>query len=177
MRRAGVFHCGLAILALLLVASCAGPSIRARNPSYSSTTGQRLDQVADQPLADLDLSKTDIPPALVKVAADPYAPPARPDCAGLKAEIDSLSILLGPDIGPLRVNRDGNILSDARVENSVENSAFNTARGAAEGWIPFHGVVRELSGAAAHDRLVEHVMMAGFVRRSYLRGLASARCG
>lgn len=172
MRRAGVFH-GLAILALLLLASCAGPSIRARNPSYSPTTGERLDQVADQPLADLDLSKTDIPPALAKVAADPYAPPARPDCAGLKAEIDSLSILLGPDIGPLRVNRDGNILSGDRVENS----AFNTARGAAEGWIPFHGVVRELSGAAAHDRLVEHVMMAGFVRRSYLRGLASARCG
>ena len=163
---------GSASLALLVLASCAGPSIRARNPGYSPTTGERLDRVADQPLADLDLSKTDIPPILVKVAADPYAPPARPDCAGLRAEIDSLSILLGPDIGPLRADRNGNILTDERVENS----AFNTARGAAEGWIPFHGVVRELSGAAAHDRLVEHAMMAGFVRRSYLRGLASARC-
>jgi hypothetical protein len=168
MRHAG----GLAVLALLVVASCAAPSIRARNPSYSPTTSERLDRVADQPLADLDLSNTEIPPALVKVAADPYGPPARPDCAGLKAEIDSLSVLLGPDIGPLRVNRNGTILTDERVENS----AFNTARGAAEGWIPFHGVVRELSGAAAHDRLVEHAMMAGFVRRSYLRGLAAARC-
>ena len=165
MRGAG----GLLILALLFVASCAGPSVRARNPGYSPTTPERLDRVVDQPFSDLDLSKTDIPPALLKVAADPYAPPAHPDCAGLRAEIDSLSLLLGPDIGPLRVNRDGNILTDDRVENS----AFNTARGAAEGWIPFHGVVRELSGAAAHDRLVEHAMMAGFVRRSYLRGLAS----
>ena len=129
---------GLAILALLLVASCTGPSIRARNPGYSPTTAQRLDQVASQPFADLDLSKTDIPPQLVKVAADPYAPPSRPDCAGLRAEIDSLSLMLGPDIGPLRVDKDSNILNDERVENS----AFNTARGAAEGWIPFHGVVR-----------------------------------
>ena len=163
---------GLAILAMLVVASCAGPSIRARNPGYSPSTSERLDRVANQPLSDLDLSKTDIPPALVKVAADPYAPPGRPDCAGLRAEIDSLSVLLGPDIGPLHADKNGNILTDERVENS----AFNTARGAAESWIPFHGVVRELSGAAAHDRLVEHAMMAGFVRRSYLRGLASARC-
>ena len=158
---------------LLLLASCAAPSIRARNPGYSPSTPERMDQVADQPLADLDLSETDIPPILVAVSAAPYAPPAHPDCAGLKAEIAALDQVLGPDIGPLRVDRNGNILNDGRVGDT----AWGTARGAAEGWLPFHGVVRQLSGAASHDKLVQHAMMAGFVRRAYLRGLAnSSRC-
>ena len=43
------------------------------------------------------------------------------------------------------------------------------------GAIPFRGVVRKLSGAESHDRLVQSAIIAGNVRRAYLKGLGEAR--
>ena len=83
-------------------------------------------------------------------------------------EADAITRVIGPDIAPAKIDEKGNILDEGSTV------AWGTARGAAEGWIPFHGVVREFSGAARHDRLVRQAILSGFVRRAYLRGLMEA---
>ena len=43
--------------------------------------------------------------------------------------------------------------------------------------LPFAGFVSTLSGAGKHDQLVSEVIIAGSVRRAYLKGLGEAyRC-
>lgn len=158
---------GLAILAL---AGCAAPTVAERNSAYSATTGEKMDRVANQPLSDLNLSNTDIPPLLQKVMAAPYAAPAENDCRGMKKEIADLDRTLGPDVEPTVIDKNGTIISGGRAGEL----AWGTARGAAEGWIPFHGVVREISGAAHHDEIVQRAIAAGFVRRAYLKGLSKS---
>ena len=41
--------------------------------------------------------------------------------------------------------------------------------------IPFRGVVREVSGAAAADRRLTAATQAGFARRGFLRGVHQTR--
>jgi hypothetical protein len=154
--------------AALLLAGCAAPTVAERNSAYSRTTGERMDEVANQPLADFNLSNTEIPPLLAKVMAAPYAPPDENTCRGMKKEIADLDRILGPDLEPTVIDKNGTILSGGRAGEL----AWGTARGAADGWIPFHGVVREMSGAAHHERIVQESIVAGFVRRAYLKGLS-----
>ena len=156
--------------AALNLMGCAGSSIHTRNAVYAPTTGERLGQVARQPLTDFNLSETEIPEILTRIAAAPYAPPAKSTCPALHGEIDAITQVVGPDVDPASPGESG-------ITDRAGEAAWGTARGAAEGWIPFHGVVRELSGAAAHDRQVQRAILAGFVRRAYLRGLAASwRC-
>jgi len=159
------------LVLLALCASCAGLPIRARNTAYSPTTDQRIGQVVRQPLADFNLSETEIPALLAKISAAPYAPPARMDCPSLRAETAAITRFLGPDIDTNSLDGKGR-----RILNDGSAAAWGMARGAADGWIPFHGVIRGFSGAARHERLVERAILSGFVRRAYLRGLMEARC-
>jgi hypothetical protein len=41
--------------------------------------------------------------------------------------------------------------------------------------IPFRGIVREVSGAAAKERRMRAAVNAGLARRGYLRGLAATK--
>lgn len=165
MRKGMIREAGLVML--MMTAGCAAPSIEERNAAYSPTTGEKMDTVVNQPFADMNVSNTDVPPLLVKVLAAPYAPPAENTCQGLKKETADLSRILGPDVQPTIFDKSGTIVSGGRAGEA----AWGTARGVAEGWIPFHGVVREMSGAARHERMVQQAILAGFVRRAYLKGL------
>ena len=49
------------------------------------------------------------------------------------------------------------------------------AAGAASDAIPFRGWVRKLTGAERHDSFVQAAIIAGGVRRAYLKGLGEAR--
>lgn len=160
----------LFLLLGLVCVSCAGPSIETRNSAYSPTIGERIGQVVRQPFMDFDLSEPKIPPILARAASAPYALPARTDCASLRTEVQTITNVLGPDIGSARLDSKGNIVADGSA------AAWGMARGAVEGWIPFHGVVREFSGAAHHDRLLARAVLSGFVRRAYLRGLMETHC-
>lgn len=160
----------LGSLFLACLASCAGPNLRTRSAAYAPTTGERVDQVLNQPLSDFNLSNAEIPPLLEKIAAAPYAAPAQAGCQGIDAEIAAITQLLGPDLAPTVLDPNGTIVTNG----GAGEAAWGTARSAADGWIPFHGVVRVLSGAAHHDRMIEHAILAGFVRRAYLNGLREA---
>lgn len=124
---------------------------------------------ATTPLRDLNMIKAQIPVILVDALNDPYArPPRNWKCPALAAMVRPLDAALGPDIDRVPAG-DENLMDRGR------QTALGVAGDLAGGAIPFRGVVRKLSGAESHDRLVQSAIIAGNVRRAYLKGLGEAR--
>lgn len=124
---------------------------------------------ATTPLRDLNVVRAKIPDVLLQALDDPYARPPRTfKCPALAALVRPLDEVLGPDIDRIPVG-------DENLMDRGKSSALGVAGDLAAGAIPFRGVVRTLSGAAAHDRLVQSAIIAGNVRRAYLKGLGEAK--
>ncbi len=118
--------------------------------------------VAATPANDLNLRKDDIPRLLIDAQDKPYALSGLGNCRRLTAAVGSLDAVLGDDVD-LPQNDDGQ-LRPGRVAQSVVGS-----------FIPFRGVIRELSGANEHDRKMRVAILAGVARRSFLKGTGQAR--
>ncbi|WP_293898504.1 hypothetical protein [Phenylobacterium sp.] len=124
---------------------------------------------ATTPLRDLNVSKTRIPDILLQALANPYdRPPPKWKCPTLVALIRPLNEALGQDIDTLPAG-DENLMDRGR------STALGVAGDIAASAIPFRGVVRKLSGAESHDNLVQSAIIAGNVRRGYLKGLGEAK--
>lgn len=121
------------------------------------------------PLRDLNVTRAKIPPVLLDTLADPYKrPPGKWRCAQLIAMVRPLDEALGPDIDRI-------LPGDENLMDRGKSTALGVAADFASDAIPFRGWVRKLSGAEAHDQLVQSAIIAGNVRRAYLKGLGEAR--
>ena len=120
-----------------------------------------MGDVATTPISDLNLAKDDIPEVLLVAAQDPYAPAASSGCEGIKLAIADLDRVLGPDFD--LADERGDRLSEGRIAQSLIGS-----------FIPFRSIIREVSGAADHQRQFQAAIMAGMMRRSFLKGLGQA---
>ena len=127
------------------------------------STLDKAGRIASQPARDVGAAKTKIPPILQAAAANPYSRTATKTCRQILTEIAQLTEVLGPDFGTPKKENEAGQIAQAGGE-TVVNSL-----------IPFRGVVREVSGAAAADRRLTIATQAGFARRGYLRGLQTAR--
>lgn len=124
---------------------------------------------ATAPLRDLNMIKTQIPEILLIALEDPYArPPRNWKCPALSALVRPLDAALGPDL-------DNMPPGDENLMDRGKQTALSIAGDLASGAIPFRGVVRRLSGANSHEKLVQSAIIAGNVRRAYLKGLGEAR--
>ena len=124
---------------------------------------------ATTPLRDLNVMKVEIPEILLESVKDPYQrPPRNWKCSTLVGLLRPLEAALGPDLDQLP--SDGADLADRGKQ-----TALSVAGDLAGGAIPFRGVVRRVSGAAGHDKRVQSAILAGSVRRAYLKGLGEAR--
>jgi hypothetical protein len=67
--------------------------------------------------------------------------------------------------------------SKVRVSRSSDkiNTGKSAVAGTAQDVIPFRSWVRKLTGAERHDKLVQQAIMAGAVRRGYLKGLGESK--
>jgi hypothetical protein len=150
---------GLAAVALVL---SPGPlAARDRDEPAANRTPDAGD-VAMTPITDLNLAKDDIPSALLAAQAAPYASVGIRSCDDIAAAIAPLDAALGPDMD---VNEgDNDRVSPGAVAKSVVAS-----------FIPFRGILRELSGAAEHQRAFQAAIYAGAVRRGYLKGLGEQK--
>ncbi len=119
--------------------------------------------VARTPLEDFNIDSDDIPEVLVTAARDPYASQGIASCNALVGEIAALDQVLGADFDIAGEDEGGGI-SRGRVAQSVVGS-----------FIPFRGIVREVSGARAREREVNMAVTSGMVRRSFLKGLGQER--
>ena len=132
-----------------------------------------LQSIVTQPFNDFNLVRTEIPEKLQSLADAPYAAAGPQTCEGIAAEISELDGLLGPDMEVQGGASRQPIVGMA----SAEKTARGAARSAASSWIPFRGFVRELTGAERHSRAVKEAVLAGLLRRAYLKGSReSLRC-
>lgn len=150
-----------ASIALLAALSFGSPA-QAQNGARRGSVGDNAVNAATQPLSDLNLRKTAIPPLLLRAQARPYDLLDIRDCDAVRAEIAGLERLLGPD-------------ADARPESeSGVNAALKAGGDVLGSVIPFRGLVRQLSGASEHQARWRSAIYAGVARRSYLKGYGKA---
>jgi len=169
----------LVLLAVVipLVAACASKS-EPPPQKIQSTSDANKDGIAgaaQAPLRDMNLVRTKIPPVLLEAIADPYArPPGKKiSCETLIMLVTPLDVALGEDVDR-RPPEDDEDLMD-RSKRMAANSAFGAMASAAQDLIPMRGWVRKLSGAEKHDKLVQHAVASGAIRRAYLKGLGEAK--
>ena len=122
--------------------------------------------VMTAPLSDLNIKKNDIPPILLAARERPYDLTGVRTCKAIQAEIGQLDGALGDDI-------------DVAIEKTRDekrgNSVGSVAKSVLSSFIPFHGVIREVSGAAANERQWQVALYAGASRRAFLKGYGQAR--
>ena len=133
--------------------------------SAYAQSGEQQDSVRDdavdavtQPLSDLNLRKKDIPLILQIAQNAPYSLEAVATCELLQHEIGRLEEALGPDA------------DSPQEEKGLLNTGLQAGGNILSGFIPFRGVVRQLSGANAERARWEAAIYSGVARRSYLKG-------
>ena len=151
----------LTLLALALTAVAAPAAARDQDQPAAVRQPDAQD-VAMTPLSDLNLAKTEVPPVLLTAMSDPYSSVGLDQCRQIEAAIADLDSALGPDMDVANGTRQR--LSTGRMAKSVVAS-----------FIPFRGVLRELSGAAEQERIWNAAIYAGAVRRGFLKGLGQQR--
>lgn len=127
----------------------------------------KAEDVAMSPLSDLNVRKKNVPAALEMAVAKPYDLSGIKSCKGLTTAIMDLDAVLGDDIDVATGEK-----SD---EEKVGNSAGAIAKSLIGGFVPFRGVIRELSGANAQERQWDRALYAGTARRAFLKGMGEQR--
>lgn len=144
------------------------------DPANQIKTSEQLKRESVQgavtaPLRDLNVVRAKIPEVLLDALADPYKrPPAKWRCSQLISLVRPLDEALGPDIDRIPPG-------DENLMDRGKQTALGAAADLASDAIPFRGWVRKLTGAEAHDKLVQSAIIAGNVRRAYLKGLGESR--
>jgi hypothetical protein len=156
----------VALLALMVAATPALAQQDApKQPNRWQATGQAAGRIASQPASDVGVRKTVIPPVLQKAISNPYALTGLRTCAQLNAALKDLNTTLGPDF----------TAGSTTNENRASKIAEAGGRSVVNAFIPFRGIVREVSGAAPAQRRLNAATDAGYARRGFLRGVATQR--
>lgn len=117
-----------------------------------------VEDVAKTPLTTLNLARDPIPPVLLQARAAPYANQGISGCDDIRREVADLEAVLGDDF-------------DTTPPEERAVSAGGVAQSLLGSLIPFRGVIRELSGAKAHEHNFREAISAGLMRRAYLKGI------
>jgi hypothetical protein len=161
----------LAAAALLLpLAGCAtAPADGSQKIQTTQQANQEsLPGAVAAPLRDVNVLRTKIPEVLLEAMTDPYARPVPANCRRITALVRPLDGALGADLDQVPINEDD-------LMDRSRGTAFGVVASLASESIPFRGWVRKLSGAERHDQLVQAAIVAGAVRRAYLKGLGETR--
>lgn len=126
-----------------------------------------LGRAATRPMRDLNLMKVTIAPDLVAVMSNPYAVRSLRTCRQLNAEVNHMTVLVGPDV-------DDRALLRGKGRKPVER-LFDTAEGVTGGLVPGQGLIRQLTGANKAARQVAAARLAGQLRRTYIKGIMKGR--
>ncbi len=147
-----VFGASVAVCVLL----CAVPASAQQRPVTEPNAS--LEDVALTPLTDLNLAQEQVPPALIAARAEPYSRRGISNCSDILREVGDLDAVLGDDFD-----------TDPPTERNL--SVTNLAQRVLGSFIPFRGVIRELSGARAQEFEFREAIAAGLMRRAYLKGI------
>ena len=159
MTKINVTHLPTSAAKLALVAFAAGSL--ASQPAFAQedvTSNQpSVRDVAMTPLSDLNLSQDPIPDVLLRARAAPYSNRGIGECADILRAVGDLDAVLGDDL-------------DTTPSDNRGFSATGVAQSVVGSFIPFRGVIRELSGAKSHEYDFREAITAGLMRRGFLKG-------
>ncbi len=127
----------------------------------------RAQDIAMSPLSDINIRKKDVPVVLDMAMIKPYDLTGIKSCKGFTTAIMDLDGALGDDIDVATGEK-----SD---EEKMGNGAGAIAKSVLGSFIPFRGIIREVSGANAQERLWDRALYAGAVRRAFLKGVGQQR--
>lgn len=133
----------------------------------------RIQEIGATPLRDLNIAKVEIPEVLREAMGNPYLAPVDQSCPALLAQVADLDEELGPDFDIPEEKQPRIDVSKEALGDAATGALARTVEGA----IPFRGWLRKLSGAERHSKQAQSAVLAGKVRRGYLRGImASNAC-
>ncbi|MFC3097632.1 hypothetical protein [Alteraurantiacibacter palmitatis] len=141
------------VIGALLASS---PAAAQRRPVTDPDASVR--DVAMTPLSDLNISRDPIPDILLAARAEPYSRRGIAGCDDILRAVAGLDAILGQDFDIV-----------APEERGV--SVTNLAQRVIGSFIPFRGIIREISGANAHEFEFREAIAAGLMRRAYLKGI------
>jgi hypothetical protein len=150
---------------LLSLAACGISAAPALAQTAADPANVKAEDVVMSPLSDINLKKKDIPAVLKAALADPYDLTGIKSCLGFATAITDLDMALGDDI---------DVAHEKSDEEKFGNGAGAIAKSVIGSFIPFRGVIRELSGANAQQRAWERAIYAGSVRRAFLKGMGQS---
>lgn len=170
---------GTALLAAVIVAMAgcaskpkASTDAQGKVTERETATTERVGEAVLTPLSDLNVVRSEIPEVLqdaVKNGA--YHPPAEMSCTHLAEQIVLLNAALGSD---LDAPKGGDVSSWLeRGGDAVEDAGVGAVRRTVEGVVPFRSWIRKLSGAERHSKRVSQAVVAGGIRRAYLKGIGT----
>lgn len=158
-------HLPPALLPAVFLIGTAAPLQASQEQSPDKPVTERdvsAGDVVRTPISDLNLRKGEIPALLIDAQADPYGVAGLRKCGQLTSAIADLDAVLGDDI-------------DLPADGKPKLSAGRVAQAAVGAFIPFRGLIREISGANEQDRKLLLAVQAGFARRAFLKGYGQAR--
>lgn len=170
-------------IAALLLAACGSTPEMPKTPDLPSVPAMvevdpvtsesdvtdRVGQAAITPLSDLNVVQQKIPEVLLHARdVGAYSVPDKLDCTSVQNEINRLDAALGADFDA--AGKDKPSLLE-RGGDMAENYGVGFVRRTMEGFVPFRSWLRKLTGAEKHSKQVAAAIMAGGVRRAYLKGL------
>lgn len=161
---------GCAVAAFLLISAAAvaqntESSADPAHPSRFEETRKEAGTIITQPARDVGVSRTVIPPLLVKAADDPYGLSGLKTCRQIGTAVRELDDVLGPDFTAHK----------AYKENRAGKLAKEGGETVINSLIPFRGLVREVTGAAPAERRREAAIAVGYARRGFLRGVMQGK--
>lgn len=148
----------LSLAALTLIAPAHADQGKPRK-----SIGGEAQSAVTSPLQDLNLAGDEIPTQLLLLQHDPYSTDGLTECAEIGRRIATLERLLGPDV------------DQPRQSPGMFRAALKTGGSFLSSFIPFRGVIRQVSGASARQKRMEDAIYVGVARRSFLKGHAAAR--
>lgn len=152
------------ILAALAIAG--GATTVATAQTAIDPANVRVTDIALQPLTELNLRHAKIAPILTSARSEPYVLAGLDSCDKIADEVLALDAVLGADI---------DTAEGKAVATRFANGAGRIARSMIMSFMPFHAVVREVSGATARQHAFDRALYAGSVRRAYLKGIGEER--
>ncbi|PNU03021.1 hypothetical protein [Novosphingobium guangzhouense] len=154
---------GAAVIAGLTISTVTGPALARQDDKPITSRDPDAVDVAKTPINDLNVGRDgEIPPLLVKATTQPYALNGLTKCRQIAGAIQELDEVLGPDI-------------DLPAEERDRINAGRVGKWVVASFIPFRGLIREVSGANAQDRKVNAAIQAGLTRRGFLKGMGAAK--
>lgn len=150
----------LAMVLPALLSLAASPAFA--QPSAKAVDNAPVNSGIQTPMDDLGLRKNAIPPILLEAVEKPYSLEGLHQCGQIVAAVEQLNTMLGKDI-------------DLPQDSGSRLAASDLMDFAASSVIPFRGLIREVTGASGRQRQLQEAVLAGFARRSFLKGVGQVR--